>query len=211
MSIRAAIENVIRRNHLENWLEEYPWLIGFIGNPARPIWFIGENPSLRGVIAVHRRSQTTSENLQWNSHDGDRLLRESITEAGLKSGDPASDEGWKCYITNAIKEPEIVAIRNAQKRDKRYWQEQAKRWLPVLQKQIDSGAPRVLVAFGGQAHKILVHMKSLGLTCPPVIKINHYSYVMFRPEAGTRRGPRHPDRIAKFKSSISAVAKAYDA
>lgn len=209
MSILAAVEKVIRENDLENWLEEYPWLIGYIGNPAKPVWFIGENPSLKSVIAVHRRSQTASENLQWNSHDGDRLLRESITEAGLKSGDPASDEGWKCYITNAIKEPEIVKIRNAQKSDNRFWQEQAKRWLPLLQRQIDSGAPRVLVALGGQTHKILMHMRSLGLTCPPVIKINHYSYVMFRPEARTRRRPRDPDRISEFKSSITAVAKAY--
>lgn len=211
MSIRAAVEDVIRENHLDNWLEEYPWLIGYIGNPAAPIWFIGENPSLSGVEAVHRRSKTMSENLQWNSHDGDRLLREAIAEAGLKSGNPESDEGWKCYITNAIKEPEIVAIRNERKRDARYWQQQAKRWLPVLQRQINSGAPRVLVALGGQAQKILIHMKGLGLKGPPLIKINHYSYVMFRPEAGTRRGPRHPDRIAEFKSSISAVAKTYDA
>ena len=211
MSIRAAIKKVICENHLDNWLDKYPWLIGFIGNPNSPIWFIGENPSLRGVIAVHRQSQTISENLQWNFHDGDRLLRESITEAGLKSGDPTADAGWRCYITNAIKEPEIVAIRNAKKLDKRYWQVQAERWWPVLQEQIDCGTPRVLVALGGQAHKILVHMKSLGLRCPPVIKISHYSYVMYRPEASTRRGPRHLDRIAEFKSSISALAKEYDA
>lgn len=211
MSIRAAVENVIRENHLHNWLEEYPWLVGYIGNPAAPIWCIGENPSLAGVAAVHRRSRTMSENLQWNSHDGDRLLRESISEAGLKSGEPESDEGWKCYITNAIKEPEIVATRNERKRDARYWQQQAERWLPVLQQQIDDGAPRVFVALGGQAHKILIHMERLGLKCPLVIKINHYSYVMFRPEARTRRGSRHPDRIAEFKSSICAVAKAYGA
>ena len=211
MSIRAAVEEVIRESHLANWLEEYPWLIGYIGNPAAPIWFIGENPSLSGVEAVHRRSSTASANLQWNSHDGDRLLRESIAEAGLKSGAPESDEGWKCYITNAIKEPEIVAVRNERKRDARYWKEQAERWLPVLQEQINSGSPRVLVALGGQAHKILIHMKSLGLKCPPVTKINHYSYVMFRPEAGTRRGPRHPERISEFKSSIRTIAKTYDA
>lgn len=211
MSIRAAVENVIRENRLDNWLEEYPWLVGFVGNPTAPIWFVGENPSLSGVEAVHRRSKSMSENLQWNSHDGDRLLREAICEAGLKSGTPESDGGWKCYITNAIKEPEIVAVRNERKRDARYWQQQAQRWLPVLQRQIKSGAPRVLVALGGQAHKILIHMRSLGLKCPPVIKINHYSYVMFRPEAGTKRGPRHPDRIAEFKTSINEVAQTYDA
>ena len=74
MLIRAAVENVIRESHLYNWLEDYPWLVGYIGNPAAPIWFIGENSSLRGVIAVHGRSTIKSENLQWNVHDGDRLL-----------------------------------------------------------------------------------------------------------------------------------------
>lgn len=124
---------------------------------------------------------------------------------------PVHNGGWKCYITNAIKEPEIVATRNERKRDARYWQQQTERWLPVLQQQIDDGTPRVFVALGGQAHNILMHMERLGLKCPLVIKVNHYSYVMFRPEARTRRGSRHPDRIAEFKSSICAVAKAYDA
>jgi hypothetical protein len=210
MSLQTAVENVIRANGLDDWLQKYPWLIGFLGDPDFPVWFIGENPSLSGIEALQERSRETSENLQWNWHDGDRLLREAIVEAGLKNGDPGSNEGWRCYITNAIKEPEIVSVRNTLKRDARYWQRQTERWLPILQMQIDGGKPKILVTLGGQAHAILIHMITLGLKCPAVIKIDHYSYVMFRPEAGTHRGPRHPERIAKFKSSIAAIARKFD-
>ena len=209
--IRPAVESVIREHELENWLNQYPWLVGYLGSLASPIWFIGENPSLAGVESIARRSLIESENLQWNSHEGDRLFREALTEAGLKRGAPERDEGWRCYITNAIKEPERVATRNELKRNARYWQRQAERWWPVLQAQIDSGRPKVFVALGAQTHKILRYMIHAGLKCPPIVKIDHYSYVMFRPEARTKRGPRHPDRIAEFKASVRAIADQYDA
>jgi uracil-DNA glycosylase len=203
------IKHIIRENNLYNWFEDYPWLTGFIGDENAAIWFIGENPSLTGVKAVDKRSIIKTENLQWNSHDGDRLLREAITEAGLKSGDPETNQDWNCYITNAIKEPEIVGERNEKKRDSQYWKIQAERWLPVLQQQINAGKPKVLVALGGQSYKIINYMKRIGLRVPKIEKIHHYSYIMMRPEAGTRRGPRHPDRIAEFKYSIKALAERY--
>ncbi len=88
MNVVEHIKDVIKNNELYNWFDDYPWLTGFLGDPNAPIWFIGENPSLKGVKAVDRRSSDKTENLQWNSHDGDRLFREAITEAGLKSGNP---------------------------------------------------------------------------------------------------------------------------
>ncbi len=90
-----------------------------------------------------------------------------------------------------------------------YWKNQAECWLPVLQYQIASGSPKVLVALGGQAHKILSHMNRMGLDSPKIEKIHHYSYIMMRPEAGTRRSPRHPYRIAEFKTSIKVLAERY--
>jgi len=203
------IKDIIRVDEIYDWFVDFPWLTGFIGNENASIWFIGENPSLNGVKAVDKRSSVKTENLQWNSHDGDRLLREAITEAGLKFGNPETNQDWNCYITNAIKEPEIVRERNEKKRDSQYWKTQAERWLPVLQYQINSGNPQVLVALGGQAYKILNYMKRSGLSGPKIEKIHHYSYIMLRPEAGTHRGPRHPDRIAEFKASIKELVKRY--
>ena len=176
------------------------------GTSKCPVWFIGENPSLSGVKRVDQRSVDKTENLQWNSHNGDRLFRETLSESGLKHGLPGSNEGWDCYITNAIKEPEIVSERNKKKRDSSYWKEQAERWMPILQEQIDTGRPEVLAALGCQAEKILKYMIKIGLKAPKIEKIHHYSYIMKRPEAGTRRGPGHPDRILEFKNSVKEIA-----
>ena len=81
--------------------------------------------------------------------------------------------------------------------------------MPILQKQIDIGRPEVLVALGGQAEKILKYMIKIGLKAPKIKKIHHYSYIMKRPEAGTRRGPGHPDRILEFKNSVRKIARSY--
>ena len=94
-------------------------------------------------------------------------------------------------------------------RNSQYWKEQAERWMPTLQKQIDSGNPKVLVVLGLQSEKIIKHMVKLGLKTPKIEKIHHYSYIMLRPESGTHRGPRHPERILEFKESIKLIAKKY--
>jgi hypothetical protein len=207
----TRITKVIADNQLYDWFVDYPWLTGSIGDPKSPVWFIGENPSLSAVQAIDRRSSEKNQNLQWNSSSGDRLFREALAEAGLKSSPPGSPGGWKCFITNAIKEPEIVRERNEKKRDRNYWENQAERWLGVLQDQISSGAPKVLVALGGQTERILKHMEGLGLVGPAVERIHHYSYIMRRPEAASGRGPGHPDRVVEFKASVRELVDRYGA
>jgi uracil-DNA glycosylase len=209
--ILQEIKRVIKDNNLYNYLRDYAWLTGYLGNFDSRVWFIGENPRLRGVISVHNRHSDRTENLQWNSHDGDRLFREALTEAGFKSGEPNKDEGWDCYITNSIKEPEIVKDRNVKKGDANYWKTQALCWLPILQLQIEHGKPIVLVAIGKTAFKILEYMKSNGLVAPQLDLIPHYSYIMFRPDSKTGLGPRHPRRIKEFKNSIYKIKKLYSA
>ena len=202
-------KEIIKTNHLFNWFKEYPWLNGFIGNLDSPVWLLGENPSLTQMKKQLKNKQF-DENLQWNASAGDNLLRESLTESGLKEGNPDLNEGWNCYITNVIKEPEVVVERNQKKHDSQYWKKQAKHWLPVLQMQIDMGNPKVLVCLGGQSEKILNYMVKIGLKTPNLEKIHHYSYIMLRPESGTRRGPRHPERIKEFKISVKTIAKKYN-
>ncbi|NTU45912.1 MAG: hypothetical protein HGA99_10445 [Chlorobiaceae bacterium] len=197
---------VISENGLYDWFDDFPWLTGYIGDISSPIWFLGENPSLSQVDKQSRK-ENLNENLQWNASAGDQLLREAITEAGLKSGDPATNEGWKCYISNVIKEPEIVNKRNKKKSDSSYWKEQSDMWLPVLQKKIEIGSPKLIVTLGGQADKIFQYILKNKLVSPEHVKIHHYSYIMLRPESGTKRGPRHPERIKEFKESIVQLAK----
>lgn len=208
-SILLETKRIIRDNHLYNYLRDYPWLTGYLGNPKSKVWFVGENPSLRGVRNVHNREHNRTENLQWNSHDGDRLFREALTEAGFKSGNPEKNAGWRCYITNVIKEPEIVKHRNERKRDSKYWKEQALCWLPLLQLQIDHGNPSVLVAIGRTAFTMLKYMKLSGLRAPNLDLIPHYSYIMFRPDSTTGLGPRHPRRTREFKNEVNRIKRLY--
>jgi len=204
-SIIDAQKSIIKSHNLYDWLSDYPWLTGYIGDIYAPIWFVAENPSLNQVLKQSKK-QVLDNNLQWNASPGDQLLREAITEAGLKTGEVSEDKGWKCYITNVIKEPDIVGERNAKKRDSKFWMIQADIWQPVLQLQIDEGCPEIIVLLGRQAEDIYRHMVKNGLKGPKTIKIDHYSYIMLRPEAGTRRGPRHPERIREFKQSMANIS-----
>jgi uracil-DNA glycosylase len=207
--ILIAIKKIIKKNELYDYLKDFPWLKGYIGNPNSSVWFIGENPSLDGVKKVHDRNIEHSENLQWNSHSGDWLLRNSLTELGFKEGDSGENVGWHCYITNVIKEPETVAVRNKKKKDKNYWHVQALRWLPILQLQLDSGKPKVLVAMGGQTLEILRFMKINGLKAPEFDFIPHYSYIMKRPDRSTNLGPGHPLRIKEYKEAMTRIKNKY--
>jgi hypothetical protein len=208
LSTIARIRETIAAHDLPEWLDEFPWLTGFLGDPQSPVWFVGENPSLAAVRRIDGRASAKTENLQWNCHDGDQLLREALTEAGLKTGVPSANSGWSCYLTNVVKAPEIVGDRNARK-TAASMREEAGIWLPVLQDEIDSGKPRVLVAIGGQSHKLLIYMRQLGLKAPGITRIDHYSYVMSRPDRKAGLGPRAPARIAHFKASILEIAQRY--
>lgn len=208
-SIIESQKSNIRKHNLYDWLNDYPWLTGYIGNIHSSIWFVAENPSLNQVYKQARKT-TLDSNLQWNASLGDKLLREAITEAGLKSGPATDDIGWNCYITNVIKEPDIVAERNQKKKDPDFWKRQAEIWWPVLQHQINEGSPQIIVLLGGQAEKIYKYMIQCGLKGPEHIRIHHYSYIMLRPEAGTSRGPQNPERIKEFKQSIMEIASKYN-
>ena len=207
-SVDEMIQGIIKENNLADWFIEYPWLKGYIGNPESEIWFVAENPSRKGLenIAVPKNDRTP--NLQWNSHAGDLLLREAIAEAGLKLGDPRDADGWKCYITNAIKQPDYVSQRN-KKKSSSFLHAESLRWMPVLQFQIDNGNAKVLVALGKEVERILKYMVKDGLKCPPLERIHHYSYIMFRPEARTKRGPGNKERIEEFKNSVITIANNY--
>lgn len=209
MDTRGIVQRAIKEHSLDDWLSDYPWLIGALGDPNASFWFLGENPSMRGVLQVHERARVHDANLQWNSHAGDWLFRQAIVDAGLKEGPPETNTGWRCFITNVIKAPEVVGARNGKKQRSEYWREQARIWMPVLQAQLDGGSPKVVICLGKEVKKILTHMISLGLKCPPIETIHHYSYIMLRPESKTKRGPRHPDRIHEFKVSIANIVEKY--
>ena len=207
-----AQKDVINAHDLWDWFDEYPWLTGSIGDIHAPVWFLAENPSLSRLEEKAEKG-ASNENDQWNASAGDRLLRKAITEAGLKTGDPKKNEGWHCYISNVDKQPDIAGKRNAKKKElgkAPYLKQQAGIWYPVLQKQIDLGSPRIIVALGGDADYILRHMRRLGLRAPKSEKIHHYTFIMNRPETtGKKRVQRHPERIKEYKEHIADIARRY--
>lgn len=210
MNIINETKKIIIKYNLQDYLERFPWLTGCIGDINSKIWFIGENPSWKGVEDVDKRNPVKSENLQWNSHAGDWLLREALTECGLKIGDPEKNEGWNCYITNVIKLPEKVEKRNKEKsKNKDYLEIQIRQWMPLLQLQIDEGKPTVLVAMGKTTLNILKNMKLYGLNTPQLDIIPHYSYIMFRPDSKRKLGPRDPIRIKEYKVEIKRIKELY--
>jgi len=207
--VDKATRDVIVKNRLCNWLKDYPWLVGYLGKRRSPVWFVAENPSLRGVVRIHSRSSVSSKNLQWNAHAGDWLFREALVKAGLKKGNPRDHRGWECYITDVIKEPEVVKERNEKKRDPSYWRTQACQWLPVFLEELRLGRPRVLVAVGNPALKILKYWAEQGVLLPRIEQIPHYSYVMFRPDNKAGLGPGHPERKKAFITVIVRIKKRY--
>lgn len=206
--IIIAQKEIIQKYNSYDWFNDFPWWVGFVGDIYSNIWFLGENPSKTQLEKESRKGNCTT-NSQWNISPGDELLRKAISEADLKTGDPFTDGGWKCYITNAIKTPEKVKKRNENKKDPNYWKTQALIWLSVLQLQIDLGKPEVIVLLGGETEKIFKFMCDNGLKAPEQRKIHHYSYIMSRPEAGTNRVPRDPERIAEFKLSVKEIAEKF--
>ena len=204
--IIQAQKDVIKAHGLRDWFEKYPWLTGFIGDIHAPVWFLAENPSLSRLEEKAEKG-ASSQNDQWSESDGDHLLREAITEAGLKTGDPKKNEGWKCYISNVDKEPEIAGKRS---RKAKFLKCRAEMWLPVLQKQVDLGAPSIIVTLGGHAEYILQHMRELGLYAPESEYVHHYTYVMNYPETtGKKRVQGHPERVKEFKDRIADIARRY--
>lgn len=210
--IIQAQKDVIKAHGLCDWFEEYPWLTGFIGDIHAPVWFLAENPSL-SRLEEKAEEGASNENDQWNASAGDCLLREAITEAGLKTGDPKENEGWECYISNVDKEPCVVNERNAKKKEegREFLKRRAEIWCSVLQNQVDLGSPKIIVTLGGDADYMFRHMKRyLGLRAPRSQNIHHYTYVMGKPErGGKKRGPGHPERVKEFKDRIADIAKRY--
>ena len=208
--LKQMTKSVIREHSLNDWFVEYPWLTGSLGNPNSPVWFVGEIPSMNAVKRVDKGSNLKSPNLQWSCLDkGAGLWREAVVGAGLKDEPACEDCGWRCYITNAIKEPKIVTYHSMDSQKNSYWREQADRWQSVLQAEIKSGSPMIIVTLGNQTHIILKYMETKGLKCPDIKKIYSYSYITDRPDNQQQLKRNHAERRKQYKRSIADIARQY--
>jgi hypothetical protein len=181
---------------------DHPWVIGCLGDPFAPVWFVAEAPSLTQV----RRGGARSREQQWDVSPGDKLLRQMLAKHGFKEGGALSPGGWRCYITDVIKSSYFVKDWNEVPREARIAVAEA--WAPVLRYELEHGQPKLLVVLGKtKTQEPLEHLERRGLIprLPRTKPIYHYSYIGSRPQG--KLGPMHPERIAAWDHEFAEIAK----
>jgi hypothetical protein len=183
---------------LDDHRGEFPWLTGWLGDPSAAVWLVAENPSATQVSRIHDGEATVE--YQWAASRGDRLLRETLVDLGLKDGDPFSPGGWRCYLTDVMKSKVFVRDWNGAKSAEQLLVAEA--WAPVLSYELEVGDPAVLVTLGGNADKAVRHLRRRRLIPgnPPTVRVAHYSYVMMRPQG--QRPPGDLGRQREWKQSL---------
>ena len=173
--VNARLRKLVPQ-HMEKQLK-YGWLYGAWGSvPARAM-FVCENPSLEGCEATQSEvpADKRDGNIQWNGDYRAKRFREALCGAGLKQSPAESDKGWRCYITNVVKEADIAGeydnLSTAQKVKK------AEQWADVLAWEWSVVKPARVFSVGGDAHHVLLRLQSGKLIPdrPAVHQILHYS------------------------------------
>lgn len=207
VGLRRAIDDVFQANPgIPDHRQRFPWLTGALGEPDAGIWFVGENPSLSQVARVKDPlGGPPTEEAQWWASRGDRLFRELLVRHGFKDGPVEAPGGWRCYITNVIKEADYAQRWRGSPAERR--SAAADAWLPVLEWELRQSRPRLVVALGKTVRQHLAHLERRGLRLPRTETIHHYAYVALRPDA--HRGPMHPDRVREYGDQFSDVARVF--
>ncbi|MFC7540784.1 uracil-DNA glycosylase family protein [Siccirubricoccus deserti] len=127
----------------------HPWLTSSLGDPFSGVWFVAENPSLSQVQRARDPGggPPTTE-AQWLVSRGDRLFRQALVEHGFKDGPWDRRGGWRCYVTNLIKEADYAEAWKL--RRERDHLRAAEAWAPVLRWQLDASRPRLVVLMGAR-------------------------------------------------------------
>jgi hypothetical protein len=166
--------------HGRRQMGDYPWLNGALGTVPAKVMFICENPSVRGLRRAHLNPIGGGKpdfESQWWGGPRDyaaRRFRQVLCEVGLKTGAPGEKKGWNCYITNVIKEANIVRNQNALCTSVK--KQQAKAWAPTLQWEIDRVRPEIIFCVGAKTARLVRWLQRRKLLCPfPVNQIWHYS------------------------------------
>jgi hypothetical protein len=208
--IRKTKEVFNTHPSLFNHFSNNPWLEGALGNPFAGIMFIAENPSLTQVErAQGRRGSTATPDAQWNTSKGDQIFREALFDAGFKTTPPETPGGWKCYITNAIKEADYAMNMGAKTQVERNFS--ADIWFEVLKWEFETGKPKLIVTVGGQAEVLLRHLQvNNRLVLPKIINIKHYAYIGQRPDRVRKLKAGDPLRIKEYKAEIAHVKRVFE-
>jgi Uracil DNA glycosylase superfamily len=158
-------------------IEQFPWFYGALGAVPSEVVFICENPSLAGVRLGLTQTTPPDIESQWGGGEIDnpaKRFRPALVEAGLKDPLAQAKGGWRCYLTNVVKQANIVNEQNA-----RTWREkvaEARTWADVLRWELQKVAPNHIFCVGGNSTK-LVTLLQVERQLPPfrVNELMHYS------------------------------------
>ena len=174
--INQRLEEIGTR-HAHRQIQEFPWLYGALGEVPSDVMFVCENPSLGGVEKADARTISggvPSIEDQWAGGIRSNCIkrfRPILCQLGLKTTEPSRPAGWRCYITNVIKEADVVRDFNA--RDKEMI---AGEWADVLNWEIREVSPSMLFTVGGSTTKLIRSLQRRQLIPPiPTHSVIHYS------------------------------------
>lgn len=186
----------------------HPWLIGALGDPFGGIWFVAENPSLTQVERVQDPDGgSPTKEAQWWSSRGDKLFREMLVKHGFKKGSIESPGGWKCYITNVIKEADYTKDWRDKTQEAR--NHAAEIWASLFAWELENSKPKLVVIMGRQTETLLDHLVSTRrIHLPRTDWLTHYAYIGQRAQGNL--GPMHPTRIAAYDQDFLRIRKVFD-
>jgi hypothetical protein len=175
--INARLAEIGAR-HARRQIEDFPWLYGALGEVPSQAMLICENPSLSGVEKADRNTLCPggpSIEDQWcGNPKGNciKRLRPALYDAGLRTALPSEPGGWRCYITNVIKEADRV--KDFVARDK---YRPATQWADILRWEIQEVRPKVIFTVGASATSLVTWLQAHGHVqpFPRPRQVVHYS------------------------------------
>lgn len=133
------------------------WKYGALGAVPANTMFICENPSLRGIrkAAVDTVDGGPPDiEAQWWGGARDnaaRRFRKLLVEFGLKDGTVKTKGDWRCYITNVVKEANIVGQQRRLSAEEE--RKQVRDWSDILAWEISQVQPSVAVLVGQKSQQ----------------------------------------------------------
>ncbi len=181
--LRSRINHRLGELRPPNWTEQQQtaWLYGALGAVPVGVMFICENPSLTPI----RRIKTIDggppdiEAQWWGSprNPAAKRFRHALRETGLKTTAPGERGGWRCYITNVVKEANYATSeqRRLSAPERR---QQGEAWADILNWELAQVQPRHLICVGDKSYEIVSHLRDQKLLDgrpPRIHQIVHYS------------------------------------